>query len=276
MTPIASNPAQANLIREAPALVHPDLADLLAGQIAILRIPQYFSTSFIEAFLSGIRNVRTEAYDHEMEFNGQKVYEYYGVDRIGTSFNTTYSAHPQARDTYYAQAVPGTRLIRQLAANGLSPVDRFRLELDELHPEGAQIGRFEGHPMLAGITRITTGEKAHLLGCEPHFDFLPKRFKTFKRQLAANFYLQVPEDGGHLQIWPTPEDLQEDFMAPQNWVRELDCQDHGSISYYPTPGDLVLFNVRRPHAVHSFQGQDRVSLQCFFGYNPNEAIQLWN
>lgn len=260
-------------IHEKGQLDNQGLSELLSGEIQILKIPNYCSEEFNQEFVSAVKSQNTECYNHETEVDGKKVYHYYGVDRIGKSFNTTYSGGVKAKEEYYNQVLSSTRLIRKLGGKNISPIDRLRLELEEVWPEGAQIGRFENQTMLAGITRITTSENSELLGSEPHVDILPAIYEKFERQIAANIYLQLPDDGGELEVWPTHSDISEDFLVPPNWSQQLDVK---SISYKPMPGDLLLFNARRPHAVHRFQGQARISLQCFIGFNKGKPLQIWN
>lgn len=261
-------------IQKYSSLELSQLLGLMKNDYFLLVVPNYCTSEFIKNFVSSVKDQKTENYLHEQEDNGIKSFHYFGVDRIGTSFNTTYNGNPKTIEQYYKGAMDGTRLIRKLGGGTLSPIDRLRLELDEIMPFGAQIGRFENQTMLAGITRITPSEKASLLGDEPHFDFLPEKYTRFEMQLAANIYLQTPAAGGELVIWPTEKDLPEDFIVPLDWGKKLAVEP---IIYQPNPGDLVIFNVRRPHAVRAFSGTvDRISLQCFLGFNPGRPLNIWN
>jgi hypothetical protein len=125
--------------------------------------------------------------------------------------------------------------------------------------------------MLAGIGRITKASLSHLSADEPHFDALPERYLKLDSQFAANIYLKVPTSGGELEVWDVPP-MKPLAVVPKNWRSSLPQ----SIKIKPNVGDLVIFNCRRPHAICSFSGEDRVTVQMFIGLQENQPLQLWN
>ena len=212
-------------------------------------------------------------YTHELADGDMLVQKYFGVDRLGFPFNLTYHAkeHDPLVEQYYREARVGIERMRTLSAPGISPIDKLRLVLDEVYPDGATVAAFEGRKMLAGIGRITKAELSYMSAEQPHFDALPERYAQLDGQLAANIYLKVPDKGGELELWDVApvNPLSE---APEDWRAVLPQ----SIKIKPEVGDLVIFNCRRPHAVCEFQGDDRVSVQMFMGYQKDKALLLWN
>jgi hypothetical protein len=216
---------------------------------------------------------RIEPYFHEEIRNGMHTQKYYGVDRIGLPFNSTYthSDNSEQKQRYYSAVAPSAELLRVLSFPSVSPADLLKSELDRAVQFGAEGARFEQRAMLAGIVRITRSEHSIEAALQPHFDALPTRYKSFEAQLAANIYLHMSKEGGYLEIWDV-EPLPPTTEVPIDWRRELP----ESLKIYPRVGELIIFNSRKPHAVGAFEGPPRISIQMFIGYNEGCALQLWN
>jgi len=87
-------------IFKAKSLNPDDLDRLLNDEIHILQIENYCTPAFISDFLTRVQTIKTESYQHEIERDGKKAYIYYGVDRIGLPFNTTYDQSPDFKEKY--------------------------------------------------------------------------------------------------------------------------------------------------------------------------------
>ena len=214
-----------------------------------------------------------ERYTHEIVVDGKLEQQYFGVDRLGQPFNSTYGTVPGSADWehYYRSIEPARERMRGLARPAVTPIDKLRLELDEQYPHGATVARFQGRKMLTGIARITRAAYSQMSAEQPHFDALPEKYGVLDAQLAANIYLAVPPQGGELEIWDVPP-LHPLTTVGADWRAELPA----SFKVKPRLGELILFNCRRPHAVGAFSGADRVSVQTFIGYQRDERLQLWN
>jgi hypothetical protein len=264
-------------IKITDALQQGDLADLIAGKTFILVVKNFVSEACRQAIEGFVRNARTEPYTYTVQEAGKPKHVYVGVDRIGTPFNSTLGKtdREQFQRAYYESALPNIQTMRRNFLPYLSPIDRLRLELDEIWPSGAQIAAFEGKKMFVGIFRVMAPELSGGSADHPHFDALPRQICSLDAQIAANIYISVPPSGGELEVWTldplTPEDRLEDVDG-KPWRLSAPLP----IQYKPEATDLVLFNSRRPHAVRAFSGRPRVSMQCFIGHRANAPLVLWN
>ena len=251
------------------------LEDLVSGRILAIRVtdfvPKNLCNDLSEYFL-GHHDIKN--YDHDVQINGQKKTLFYGVKRIGYPFNLTYgkSMDDPVKKEYYDRALAGTRELRELLKTNISPIDRLRLELDELWKDGANIARFENKMMLAGIGRVIN-HKDIKNNEPPHVDSIPPDISLDGR-FSGIIYLKVPSDGGELELWDRQPDLtSEEKLNPEfNWRTRLDSP----VVIRPDVGDLVLINTLLPHAVNSFSDGDRVAVQVFVGYKTGRPLQLWS
>lgn len=183
---------------------------------------------------------------------------------------------PKHEARYQREAARANQLLRDAFAPSWSPLDRLRLELDELWVRGATLGKFEGRPALAGLLR--TVEPSSLFeGVAAtrgviHMD-QPERAEAAAHRLSAILYLAMPPRGGELRVW----DLAIDAENFRNLAYRL-CARHGFDSaaqdllhevlgrprtITPRAGDLVLIDTARPHAVAGFTRGRRVAVQSW-------------
>ena len=261
----------------APALSEDLLRDLFEDRILAIHVPNYCH-SFVAHKLSQwfLEQRDLPAYTHELYKDGVPVQEYFGVYRYGSPYNKTYGkpATSSAHNEYYQAALQSIRNVRQACLPYAAPMDRLRNELDENLPMGAQVANYEGRKMFVGIGRITPAADSHILQVQPHVDCLPQDICQLDGQFAANIYLRMPSRGGAVELWDVPALSPEEIAAlPQDhdWRAELP----ESTLIYPEVGDLLLFNTRKPHAVHGFNQGVRISVQCFMGYRKDSPLSLW-
>jgi len=271
------SPKSPGLIQIAKDLLYADLINLIEGRTCILVVKHFVSEDCRQKVEAFVKKAQTEPYTYTVLEEGKPKHVYVGVDRIGTPFNSTLGKTDRERfqREYYESALPNIQTMRRSFLPYLSPVDRLRLELDEIWPRGAQIAAFEGKKMFVGIFRVMAPELSDGSADHPHFDALPKYISPLDSQFAANIYVSVPNTGGELEVWNldplSPED-RLDGIEGKPW-RQTAPQP---IQYKPEAADLVLFNSRRPHAVRAFSGQRRISMQCFIGHIANSPLVLWN
>lgn len=257
-----------------------DLASLKAffsNKICAIRVPNYADTQLCDRLTNWFLNNKIEEYEHEVRDDKGVRYLKYGVGRVGVAYNTTYNkaANSPEIQKYYNEALPGIRSLRDAMAPNLSPIDKLRLELDELWPNNASVAAFEGKKMFVGIGRIMIPETSHLAEAQPHFDSVPEKLSMLSGQFSANIYLTLPPSGGELEIWdipPLPISEIDNADINKDWRSNLPQ----SLLIKPEKGELILINTRRAHAVRKFDKGERATVQCFIGLKADNSLVFWN
>jgi hypothetical protein len=250
------------------------LTQLFNNTICVLRVPQYCATTVCEQLSTWfLNNEAITPYHYVMKQEQEVKSIYFGVDRVGSPFNSTYGDEKE-KDKYYAAALLGISALRKASVPFLSPIDRLRLELDENWVQGANLASFENKKMFIGIGRVMKSELSHLSELQPHWDSVPTQYVDLQGQFSANIYLSTPNVGGELEIWdvePLPTSIIHKNDVNRDWRAELPP----SISVKPETGDLLIFNTRRPHAIKCFDSGTRIATQFFIGINQNQSLAMW-
>lgn len=250
------------------------LHQLFNDSICVLHVKHFCDTLLSNQLAKWFeQNEALTHYDYVMKRDDGVKSIYYGVDRVGIPYNSTYGDIKE-KEKYYEQALKGIRAVRSASSPYLSPIDRLRVELDENWSRGANLANFEGSKMFIGIGRIMKAELSHLSELQPHWDSVPAQYAQMMGQYSANIYLSVPARGGELEIWDVPPIATSVIHANdphRDWRAELPP----SILVKPEKGDLLLFNTRRPHAIRSFASGIRVAVQCFIGLNQDQSLSMW-
>lgn len=172
------------------------------------------------------------------------------VDRVGPVSSTIFNY--DSSESYKADAVRHIRLIRSYCSPALSPVDRLRLELDEVLPGGAQIMNYADHgKAFVGVGRIMSSSKEML-----HAD------TARAGCLTCNIYLQVPRTGGGTRVWNYSGEYEK---APGSYLfapGEIPSSVPSAL-LQPTAGEMVIWNPLNPHVVLPFTGEPRISIQIW-------------
>ncbi len=257
------------------SLTTKSLEALIDGKVLAIKIPNFVESDICQKLAHWYQvHPRQQAYTTEFYINGIPVQKDQGVIRIGTPYNLTYgkAIDDPVYEKYYTDALVNIKERKDACDPNSDPIEKLISQLNKIYVNGAKIASFDNKPMFAGIGRITK-VNAQLLEDQPHVDALHQHF--LDSQLSANFYLEVPERGGELEIWDysplTPNEIS--MVSPnKDWRSELG----NSILIKPQKGDLILINPRRPHAVRMFQEGKRISLSCFIGYKRGESLLLWS
>ncbi|WIM99828.1 2OG-Fe(II) oxygenase [Actinoplanes oblitus] len=185
---------------------------------------------------------------------------------------------PELSKKYHDAALPAIADVRNMFHPYLSPVDRVRLELQELWPAGANLLRLRKRACFVGAFRVfqpTTSE------FYPHNDAIDQEtdapeIEGVLNQLVANIYLRVPEEGGNLQLW-----LREPTAAEKEVILDVEGLDPATVEppvhvIHPAAGDLIIFSPRMLHAVTP--GSDyRVGAAAFIASKGrDEPLVYWS
>ncbi len=170
----------------------------------------------------------------------------------------------------------------------LGPLDKLRLELDEIFPQGATVTKRlkDGKPFVAGLARVMHGPTQHLEGFIHCDDIHPLSLE--EGLFSANLYLQLPATGGgELLIYDVEVASRWDFYRHASTLSLLTTPGEAGQELLrarlpkpkvikPAPGDLILLCAQRPHAVAGFPMGTRVSIQSFVSYKQGQPLQLDN
>lgn len=254
----------------AGELTTESLIHLIQRKIAAIHVRNYYPSDVAGA-------VARKAIEHP-------ALERYNTSRAGAVgrvhlplFDTRWDVDLSA--LYHDQAVESIRDVREMFRPYLAPVDRLRLELEEIWPAGATLMRLRGRPCFVGAFRVFQPSSSEFA---PHNDAIDDETDApeiagILNQLVANIYLQVPSQGGTLQLWgrePTEEErvtLRESSGLP----RELAGPPELEIT--PGAGDLIVFSSRMLHAVTAGHGQHRVGAASFIACSgPEQPLRYWS
>lgn len=218
---------------------------------------------------------RDNLYRHELKsaFSEQREFV-----RVGKAYIEIQDE--RSRTEYHALALPNIRKIRELFRPLASPIDELRLLLDEVWPSGAHLLQVEGQKCFVGIARFQ-GSGVDLT---PHTDDLerntpPGHGRPLLSQLSSNIYLQIPEDGGELEIWGIEPDEEQykRLRGERAYGIERPLLPPPDFVVKPEPGDLILLNPRLIHAVRPSASSTRITLGVFIGYyGEHQPLAYWS
>ncbi|MEU3987163.1 hypothetical protein AB0F24_02065 [Streptomyces platensis] len=219
------------------------------------------------------RSIAQHLLDDEHRYTG-----YDNVPDVHKWGHNTYEglSSPEHEEHYFSDALPSIQSLRDYWSPYLSPIDRLRLELQEGWPSGANMEYLDRRALFVGQARIFHEGK----GAIPHQDFLPWELRDLRKsqhvdgvaqltgQLTANMYLQTPEVGGELELWPIGYDYAdyESLRAsPDSYGLNRTKIPEAATMLKPRDGMLILFHATRVHAVRPSEGADRVAISAFIG-----------
>jgi hypothetical protein len=263
------------------------LTDLFENKILGLHIPGFCSKEIAEftannALKKEISNWNVRDVKNE--------YKQSDVDVFGTPYTMAVKDN-KSWENYFSGAKKLSEELRGLSYPNQYPLDKFRLEMDEVWPEGMVTKTLQGAKMVPGLVRVMHEkiQKTADIPLNCHVDTMPILLKN-KGQFSVNIYLKPAAAGGNLFIWNTKISGLKEFFSKWYVVKNFFMQSNyldeeiqrNFQSMLPEPkeirieqGDLVLINTGRPHAISSFSGGPRVSLQAFITYEKGKPLKIW-
>lgn len=276
-------------VETAPVLTPEALERLFTNRTCGLKVPGFADPETCAALATWM----LETFDfHKWEEASTGAVDltdmFYG---IGLPVNAIVQSPERCR-AYFEEAPRTIRRVREAARGRLGPVDRLRLELDELWPEGANVRVHPEHgkKMLVGLGRLMRPDglvgdatrNAGIVHTDASVD-LDDEVGLF----SANVYLRTPDQGGELEAWSVAPsrfeaailnaDLDHAFDPPRREATQASLRRRLPAPHVidVRPGDLVVINAGRPHAVRGFTEGVRITLQTFLEFTRGQPLQLF-
>lgn len=254
---------------EEMSITSNNLMDVISGDSAAIRIPR-FCPKEICCEISD----RLLMHSERGSFN--KANE---IERVGMAHFEIDSF--EAREAYHRNAIQNTRELREVFSPYLSPVDKIRLELEEIWPTGANLGMFDKKKCFVGITRIMESS-VELLA---HTDRIDRDSPDCQQacditsQLSACVYLQVPDEGGGLRLWMSEPSSELEYMKQKDGNYGISIEKLGKPVHQiePEQGDLIIFNITKLHGVAPGKGKPRINVGAFIGFRGiDKPLTYWS
>ncbi len=245
-----------------------DLFDLCSNKIQAIQIKDYYPKEICkkvsERILLGERGYYINAPS---------------IGRIGMAYFEA-SGDNALIQKYYRDAIENINSIRRIFSPHYSPLDKFRLELQERWLHGCNIENIDKKRMFVGLCRVVD-ENIDFL---PHQDIFSRDVNDNKiannllSQLSVNIYLQMAPKGGELEMWDLLMTTEEyDRIRQGNYGLPREVMGNAHLTVKPETGDLILFNAKKFHAVRQSIGGKRISISCFVGYRGiNKPLTVWS
>lgn len=263
------------------------LEKLFNNEILALHIPGFCSEDVCNKVAENALRKKTRNWSvRDVENNYKKS----DVNVIGNPFNLSISSD-KSWEQYFNESNTIIDEIRELSEGMLSPLDKFRLEADEIYKYGLNVRSYQNNKMTPGLVRImndNTDDNVKMpLNC--HVDDTPI-ISNKKGQYSVNIYVKPAKEGGEFAIWDPNIGGAVQFI--KNWstmknfflksnYNNPDIQKDFQ-SKLPKPkilkagkGDLIMLNTSRPHAICPMKGGPRVSLQSFLTFQKEKPIKMW-
>jgi hypothetical protein len=237
------------------------LLDLIGGRVPAVRLPGFADARETERLAASLLG------------EARRTHSIRQVARLGIS---QYEQGVRvSREHYFALARQLDAEFDAIYARSFNPVRRM---IDRLRAEG-----FDAEVMLEpGLGRYFAGSGKLRNGYSPvHVDFAPQDSAGWavgdaRAQLAWNYYLQVPAQGGELLLWDRlwqPDDDRYQ-VADNYYYDETVVGDAPMLRVSVKPGEVVLINSRSYHAVA--EAADRLAFGSFISVIGDGRLGLWS
>ncbi len=169
------------------------IKDLAEGRCNAVRIPEYYSQSDATAIADAVCKSSMFGYYE----NAPK------IGRVGQAYFEGLASETAA-ERYRRNSTLWNTQLRECCWPRMLPVDRLRLELDEIWSGGSMLLVLGGLTTFAGLLRVFSegsGTEIHNDHLEWDATEIDCQSTSLDTQLTANIYLDMPQDGGHVNLW---------------------------------------------------------------------------
>jgi hypothetical protein len=262
------------------SLYKEDLDNLFRGDILAIKVPNFVPAKVCDSMKRFVyeQENQIQSYDHEESIGGEVIQTNFGVKRLGTPYNITFSTKDNTKEkkTYYQENRAFKLNLEKRVGEDQIPSNLLKNKLANIWNKGCEVAAFDKEKMFFGIIRITEPKK-DLSEKFPHCDTLPPNIKM-NSQLGANIYFDTPDFGGELEVWNTKLYGQEEIYDSSQCT-DFSREELAKVKYEkikPEQGDLILINTRKPHAIKKFEVGKRLSQHTFIGKDEDQSLRLWS
>lgn len=249
-------------------LTHQHLLSLASGETQVIHIPRFIDPDICSSLAK-----RAQGLGYSPYINVPSAH------RIGMAYYET-EGDPVRVERYFAEARQHIADFRRACAPFTSPIDTLRCTLDEVWPAGAQLQTLLGRKMFIGLSRMVEPGTTFLAHHDIFEDDAPGCAEAtgLVAQFGANVYLQMPDSGGSLLMWDKEFSSSEfNLLRGADYGIAIEALGEPALVVTPAPGDLLIFNSRKLHAVSSGAGNSRLTVSCFVGYRgPSKPLTFWS
>ncbi len=237
------------------------ILELAAGRVPAVRLESFASAAECESFMRALLTDagRTQSIEQ--------------VTRLGISqYEQGLCA---SKSNYFEMARQFNAAFVEIFQHSFSPLERFLGELRGVEFEADVMREPDCGAYFAGNGKLRNGFSPI------HVDFAAQDSQGWAvadavAQLAWNFYLRIPSQGGDLLLWDKLWSAEDDrYQVKDSYYYHQDVVADSRMLRVPvTQGDVVLINSRNFHAVdHS---EDRLAYGSFISVMGDGSLGLWS
>ncbi|MEE1753021.1 2OG-Fe(II)-dependent halogenase WelO5 family protein [Streptomyces sp. SP18CS02] len=244
------------------------LANLAAGTLAAVRVPDFLDTSACRSSLEALDRLPTADYDPARVPTP--------IIRFGPALNDYRDQDGRLDAARYWREAEAARASWQRAGMRPDPIAISMARLGSAWGAAVTAATIGGRAVFGGTIREINA------GALIHYDDINREFHTglfdqeVVAQLAFNVWVTVPATGGATALWrhrwePADEQHRQAYGYRPETVEH--CQ---SVSLTPQLGDGLLFNPANFHAVEPNPGGRRIAFAFFLGLTTTGQLVTWS